>query len=1490
MGDSNYRVWNVPVRARGPVDLVRELSQMNRLSNVEQAIHHYSSFRATAIDQSAWNTVYHLTKFAALVLGYKDPFDFLLPPLTRTFAKDDGIIKEGPKPPRLPAASYNKLKLAYTSLENAFSKRRTFIDKHIPEQLSHSRLLRYINFTRKAFYAIALHVTQQYPGASKECIVDTAFAIFGPITSFRLLEKKLSDGPTQWLLHDIPPPDKNCGTVLIDKLTSKVPVHPLDQEHNKEPEKQQEFATLSSASKSDKKRKPAPVEFPHSLQPKKKAPPALSDDNSHSQTSANLQTPSFNETAQTRKSAELLKEKSGTSLKESTANVNTTPNPVKGSILPAVTQFSQESWMHCITFTNQTFNYLSNSLTSSSRSEPTQQTTQTNPAPEHNQINRMGHTTLVTPDRSKPTTKHPTIASEDDACKDKFGSPTSSCRPNHNVSERDAYTDNLGSPFSSCRPNNSTTSDAETTGFSIDQETLTLQPTKLCVVEATEALEQSHNIHSPFEQNICVLSGPSKPTKPMGKLDDDEAKSLQQYDGVTSLEESSDVTSNMKKNNNTVLETQLWCELEPTEAPVEQINEVTSDTMQDSIAGTRALPKHPTEWFNLEPKETSHEPVDNGNSDTKQNTLPGKDTPTMYVAPEPKGYTQQLGKMCDFKAKGIPVNRSSDICPPLSDWDSESDSDNVPDSDSEWEEPKQQGKRAVKEDGGSKQHMSLSITDNLSNLSGTPTLEQTLRNTQQEEGPEHNPPFKIPHPKKNTKERNKKTQQETVAKKKLLHKSKQEAKALERFRLRQEKWEAHKEKDGEMSEPAHRCKTLLQFMAESDLEILDSKTLPQSFAMMFEQLREDEKGSKGLDWKADLHKLEATWILNMSGMGMYMFMESQKSYHSQVAPTEVYDIMQESLANGVAFHSLPPTGKQLKNDYLKTIHSDCPEWDEIMADLKLDLPSIVQTVLEKNGWFEPTEEGKTLHGDQNRGSLLWDGGFGNRCYDSDIPPSELDNLPNSPVMQKTGVTSDEEDKFLYEAVGDLADKCHIFMDDFCSENKKHYGDDKRTFRFGKKLRDKMRALLSKFEAFTIAVSVLGDLEDLLKGDFDGVMFKVLRHFDGQNCWRVTYDGSVVFYILFVDKGGRYGFPGRVYRVAIIWYSRSKCGRAMDLEPMMVSALSVLEDYEFSIEWEYSSVNSNIIFEKGFEEVFKLGRQDSVGMTLYKMKPAANCMAYHSLLIWTINRLKKEYNLPWHRVAELFYIALRSASSAAYCRILSQFLLQGPAKESMELDAQGTMKGPHFLCLFSEEAFRLDPVLGPLAHPWNRHQNSNVRDGRVVGSARSEADWLAGQMQQLDSVIDAANQGQKLPDVYKKLTMMDRIGDNCCMYFYNVGVHIGLLHTKQALQQSMNAQVGKHSAWHKWLVNNGCQAKDVTTTTRRLAKLREEPVFVTENLGCKAARGKKARQHPDVFHIHQVVYNRVWAENGKDVTLLSKTLDPQSEWEIQSELEFDSILV
>ena len=81
--------------------------------------------------------------------------------------------------------------------------------------------------------------------------------------------------------------------------------------------------------------------------------------------------------------------------------------------------------------------------------------------------------------------------------------------------------------------------------------------------------------------------------------------------------------------------------------------------------------------------------------------------------------------------------------------------------------------------------------------------------------------------------------------------------------------------------------------------------------------------------------------------------------------------------------------------------------------------------------------------------------------------------------------------------------------------------------------------------------------------------------------------------------------------------------------------------------DYNLLDTRALEEKGSKQLFKLGPEDSEGVLLCKMDPMANCMAYHSLLVWTINSLREKHNLSRRQLVELLCVMMRVPSSAAF---------------------------------------------------------------------------------------------------------------------------------------------------------------------------------------------------------------------------------------------------
>ena len=80
-----------------------------------------------------------------------------------------------------------------------------------------------------------------------------------------------------------------------------------------------------------------------------------------------------------------------------------------------------------------------------------------------------------------------------------------------------------------------------------------------------------------------------------------------------------------------------------------------------------------------------------------------------------------------------------------------------------------------------------------------------------------------------------------------------------------------------------------------------------------------------------------------------------------------------------------------------------------------------------------------------------------------------------------------------------------------------------------------------------------------------------------------------------------------------------------------------------------------------------------------------------------------------------------------------------------------------------------------------------------------------------------------------------VGGVALLGFYNIGVHIGLLHTEHARRQSLGADMPATSAFGRWLVGKGCPKNKTKGTLKRVAYMMRLNLRLAENAGCKSAK-------------------------------------------------------
>ena len=289
----------------------------------------------------------------------------------------------------------------------------------------------------------------------------------------------------------------------------------------------------------------------------------------------------------------------------------------------------------------------------------------------------------------------------------------------------------------------------------------------------------------------------------------------------------------------------------------------------------------------------------------------------------------------------------------------------------------------------------------------------------------------------------------------------------------------------------------------------------------------------------DREVLAACHDIAVGSMHMYMFNESSHVQHMELTSEESELLAETCRDSDVAYHYYPRKGMSNDSDFIKVSQKDSDEWHEVMEDLQLNAPQIVECMLEldKNG-----DKSVVADSDDKRKSLHFDGGFACQAWNHQESPEEAETTASFPVLiHEPRPDRPKEYGLLYHHVGDVLDRLQDYVDRRGQENgNRPMADDFRTEKAGKKLREACGAERSRFEAFTVGITIMGTVEEYQKSQSFDKKHKIGRHRDGPNDNRRGYQWTAVFGVLLVVNG-------IIYRLAIIAYTRKSVGDAIEKE-------------------------------------------------------------------------------------------------------------------------------------------------------------------------------------------------------------------------------------------------------------------------------------------------------------------------------------------------------
>lgn len=676
-----------------------------------------------------------------------------------------------------------------------------------------------------------------------------------------------------------------------------------------------------------------------------------------------------------------------------------------------------------------------------------------------------------------------------------------------------------------------------------------------------------------------------------------------------------------------------------------------------------------------------------------------------------------------------------------------------------------------------------------------------------------------------------------------------------------------------------RLKPLSQCLQEANYQLFETDKYPQLVEVLFERLKQDKTGTKGQDWKVDADNLQGYYTLGQSRQGFYSFTESHKTYHQHISavPTtvigtglqgeelkksDVDKVAEFAEANKISFFRHAPGGQHVGDEFLNHCQEGSELFNEVTGgEVYFDAPACLKALLALKEMSEK-EDGRRDEANK-RGTLSLGGGFGNQNFDDDLPPWTTGLTASSPEMIGLGPTATEHHETIYKNIGHVAGCAGRFGRKVSGDKIPFYHDGKRQNSFGNKLGYLLGAQDSPFEAWSFGATQLGNMEkseDAEEEFVPDLEHELLRHQDGPNCPKPGYNGTVVYWVLVVDE------HGVVWRLAIIFYSRHQCGKAMEREEYTKPVM------ERMLEWELEMMGGKKfenLTETDFEDWEKVKRDiGNMGkQTVYRTIPFADPMAYFSLTVWTLNMFQEHYpNMNVFRRVQLLYLALRLNSALTFHKVVSRWWPGGESELALTPEGDVDPKLPNFHTMYDLECKKLGwegglnavfPRFNVSPGPKEEWQGKTVEGGKkakgFLGELPEDAEVIHKNVQRLISILDMVNNGdQHHEQVISRITDefneggLKCIGPVKALAFYSLAVHTGFLYKEHALQQSLEAMVGEGSAFvqylKEWFPDHFTEpAKDTaakaTRALKRIAFLLGRPLFVLENLGCKMGRGR-----------------------------------------------------
>jgi hypothetical protein len=317
--------------------------------------------------------------------------------------------------------------------------------------------------------------------------------------------------------------------------------------------------------------------------------------------------------------------------------------------------------------------------------------------------------------------------------------------------------------------------------------------------------------------------------------------------------------------------------------------------------------------------------------------------------------------------------------------------------------------------------------------------------------------------------------------------------------------------------------------------------------MVFEKMSPGRTGRSGEDFLPENGKGVKECVLVELGKGQmaYLVADAHSTFHGQVSGMKAANLIKTCELNRISYRKLYNNHSHVSGsgsgmtDFISVLHGATAEYEEIFGGVRIDVKGVVMILL---GLKEKGSSSISSSGEDQRGTMHVNCGYGAQAYDHITPAADRDTVLVQPEM----INNNEDCAPIYEAVGDVLDCLTDAADTYCQDQGlKPMYDGLRHEKFGKELANKCLARRSRFDAFTVALSVVGTEEEVARsnaGEEAGkdAEYKVKRHTDGPNDYSRGYNYTGVW-------SAHVLIDGTIYRLVIIAYTRKSVGVFVEKE-------------------------------------------------------------------------------------------------------------------------------------------------------------------------------------------------------------------------------------------------------------------------------------------------------------------------------------------------------